>query len=208
MSRSDEAGAAKAALAPLIAEMKQKPVGTAFEKTSDWLLKAGAAVTLAGMAIAFVVLKQDETSLWVRGTLILTIFGGCLVLTTGVALQALGSFLSLRRYNQVLCNNLEARFDQAKDLAKGLAARMPAAGHQPDVEAHPSGDTHRRTHDVQGHDGLGPGRRFRKPCRRPGVRAGLALDCGDDHPHGAWRGLGRYHRRGPDAQLHRSPDPG
>lgn len=127
MSGPDEAGAAKGALAPLIAEMKQKPVGTAFEKPSDWLLKAGAAVTLAGMAIAFVVLKQDEISLWVRGTLILTIFGGCLVLTAGVALQALGSFLSLRRYNEVLCKNLEGRFDQATDLAKGLAASMPVA---------------------------------------------------------------------------------
>ncbi|MGH7018240.1 MAG: hypothetical protein ACREEY_00065, partial [Brevundimonas sp.] len=30
-------------------------------------------------------------------------------------------------YNEVLCTNLEARFDQATDLAKGLAAATPVA---------------------------------------------------------------------------------
>lgn len=127
MSRPDVSPSPKGALAPLIAAMKQKPVRTAFEKSSGRLLAAGAAVTIVAMAIAVVALKGPWMPEWLRGTLILTIFGGSLVLVAGVALQALGSLLTLRRYNELLCASLEERFDQSTDLVKGLAATMTGA---------------------------------------------------------------------------------
>lgn len=122
MSRSDGSASAKGALAPLIAEMKQKPVRMDFETASERIMAVGAVVTGIAMIVAIPALFDPVYKACVR-TFVLSASGlGILILIGGLGLWVLGSLKTLSRYSAILSDSLEERFRMTASLAEHLAA--------------------------------------------------------------------------------------
>ncbi len=124
MSRPDEFGVSKGALAPLIAAMKQKPVRMDFETASEWIMAGGAVVTGVAIIVALPALYDPSYKAGVRTFVLLTGGSGILILIAGLGLWVLGSLTTLSRYSTILCDSLEDRFGMSKGLADQLAATV------------------------------------------------------------------------------------
>ncbi|MNR94512.1 hypothetical protein D3C72_255970 [compost metagenome] len=122
MSRPDEPGAAKAALAPLIAEMKQKPVRMDFETASEWVMAGGAVLTGVAVMVALPALYDPSYKTAVRTLVLLMGGSGILILIAGLGLWVLGSLTTLSRYSTILSDSLDERFRMTASLAEQLAA--------------------------------------------------------------------------------------